>query len=67
MGQKASQPSVSAAPDDTSDPCYPQLQSYLRCVESHSKGLTEGDDCSKESTEYKNCRNASKEWKKSKK
>jgi hypothetical protein len=46
------------------DPCKPQLQAYLKCVESHKDGLTEGDDCSKETVDYKACRTQHKDWKK---
>jgi hypothetical protein len=38
------------------DPCNPALQAYLKCVESHKDGLTEGDDCSAEGNLYKDCR-----------
>lgn len=38
------------------DPCQNALDSYLRCVDSHTDGLTEGDDCKDETKVYKQCR-----------
>ncbi len=46
------------------DPCYPQLMSYLKCVEAHTDGLAEGDDCMNETSIYKACRTQHKDWKK---
>jgi hypothetical protein len=46
------------------DPCYPQLMSYLKCVEAHTDGLAEGDDCMNETNVYKACRTQHKDWKK---
>lgn len=47
--------------DINTDSCGKYLESYLKCVESHKNGLTEGDDCSKENIEYKVCRKAEKD------
>ena len=49
--------------ENPNDPCYPQLQAYLKCVDSHTDGLTEGDECHEETLRYKECRTANKEWK----
>jgi hypothetical protein len=38
------------------DPCAPFMDSYLKCVESHKEGLSEGDDCQSEVLVYKKCR-----------
>lgn len=46
------------------DPCNPALQAYLKCVESHKDGLTEGDDCSAEGNVYKACRKEQMDLKK---
>ena len=27
------------------DPCGELLEGYLKCVESHTRGLSEGDEC----------------------
>jgi hypothetical protein len=45
------------------DPCKPDLDTYLKCVQSKTNGLTEGDDCTAEAIVYKNCRAANKDWK----
>ncbi len=58
MGQSSSTYNASE------DPCHPALQSYLKCVESHKDGLTEGDDCSAEGNVYKSCRKQQIEIKK---
>ena len=49
----------------TPDPCLPFLDKYTECVAQHSNGLTEGDDCSKEGSVYKDCRKTEKLKKKS--
>lgn len=46
--------------DNVNDPCYPQMQGYLKCVEGHKDGLTEGDDCQPETVLYKKCREEQK-------
>lgn len=43
-----------------SDPCAQPLQDYLKCVkdvEATEGGLRDGNDCSKETAIYKECRN----------
>ncbi len=50
--------SITSSPqyDSSKDPCNKFMVDYLACVESHAKGLTEGDDCSLEGDLYKKCR-----------
>lgn len=60
MGNSSSSgSSSSAAYDSSKDPCDAAMQVYLKCVESHKDGLTEGDDCTPEATAYKECRKKS--------
>jgi hypothetical protein len=42
------------------DPCLALLDQYTACVAEHTKGLSEGDDCSKEGKAYKDCRKQEK-------
>ena len=42
--------------DPNKDPCDAAMQAYLKCVEGHKDGLTEGDDCTPEASAYKECR-----------
>lgn len=42
------------------DKCKTQLNSYLKCVEDHPNGLSEGDECKIEADQYKKCRTATK-------
>jgi len=38
------------------DPCWKQVQSYIECVNSHTNGLSEGNECKEEVKAYKDCR-----------
>jgi len=58
MGATNSTPSAQTSKRD--DPCLPYLNNYLKCVENHKDGLTEGDDCGDEGVFYKNCRTEQK-------
>jgi len=49
--------------DKKEDPCRELLTRYTDCVSSHTKGLSEGDDCGAEATAYKECRRKDKEQK----
>ena len=42
--------------DPKADRCAPLLDSYLACVESKSKGMSDGDECTEETIKYKACR-----------
>ena len=46
------------------NPCVQQMNAYLACVESHTNGLSENDDCAKEVLDYKKCRAQIKETEK---
>ena len=37
------------------DPCGDAIESYLKCVDSKPRGLSEGDECTKEANLYKLC------------
>lgn len=56
MGGNTSIPAVQKYIFQESDPCEEQMKNYLKCVESHTKGLSEGDECMEEVNLYKNCR-----------
>ena len=51
--------------DDSNDPCVNHLKSYLKCVEKHENGLSEGDECLDESESYRLCRKSQKKISKS--
>ena len=46
--------------DESSDPCQTFMKAYLKCVDDHEKGLSEGDECSKEGADYRACRKQQK-------
>jgi hypothetical protein len=46
---------------DPIDPCEPHLKAYTDCVERHTKGLSEGDECAEEVVAYKKCRKDQKD------
>ncbi|DAZ96316.1 TPA: hypothetical protein N0F65_008440 [Lagenidium giganteum] len=49
------------------NPCQQQMDTYIKCVDARnaeSGGLRDGDECEKESEEYRECRRKLKEWKK---
>ena len=58
MGNNSS--SISSNVDDESpapnDPCQNAMNSYLKCVENHKDGLSDGDECLDEAKVYKACR-----------
>lgn len=45
----------------TTDPCQSLLQNYIDCVSEHTRGLSDGDDCSDQTLKYKTCRQKEKE------
>ena len=42
--------------EKSADVCEPFMQAYLSCVESKTRGLSEGDECMIEASAYKKCR-----------
>lgn len=57
------QPDPATAEQRKVDPCLALLDQYTACVAQHEKGLSEGDDCTKEASAYKTCRRSEKQKK----
>jgi hypothetical protein len=61
-GEKSNGSAHSNAVDD---PCEVDMQRYLKCVDSHPQGLSDGDECKQEADAYKLCRTQMKSRKQS--